>query len=42
MWQHAATFPDNIRRHYTERFDGILNLVRLCTNSLRMVEDRNM
>jgi len=40
---HAATYPHNIQRqNYTERFDRIITLARLCTSSLRTVEDRNM
>ena len=41
--RHAATSPHNIqRRNFTECFNRSVNLVRLCTSSLRMVQDRNM
>ena len=40
--RHAATSPHNIqRRNFTECFNGNVTLDRLCTSSLRMVEDRN-
>ena len=41
--RHAATSPHNIqRRNFTECFNTSVILARLCTLSLRMVEDRNM
>jgi len=41
--RHAATSPHNIqRRNFTDCFNRSVSLVRLCTSSLRMVEDRNM
>ena len=41
--RHAATSPHNIQRHnYTEYFDRITTLARLCGSSPRMVEDRNI
>jgi len=40
---HAATSPHNIqRRNFSECFNRSVTLARLCTSSLRMVEDRNM
>ena len=40
---HAATSLHNIqRRNFTECFNRSVTLARLCTNSLRMVKDRNM
>jgi len=42
-YRHAATNPHNTRRrNFTECFNRNINLARLCTSSLRMVEDRNM
>ena len=41
--RHAATSLHNIqRRNFTECFNRSVTLARLCTSSLRMVEDRNM
>jgi hypothetical protein len=40
--RYAATSPHNIRRNFTECFNRNVTLPRLCTSSLRMVEDRNM
>jgi len=41
--RQAATSPQNIQRHnINECFDRNITLARLCKNSLRMVEDRNM
>jgi hypothetical protein len=41
--RHAATSPHNIQRlNFTECFNRSVTLTRLCINSLRMVEDRNM
>jgi len=41
--RHAATYPHKIqRRNFTECFNRNITLARLCTISLRMVEDRNM
>jgi hypothetical protein len=41
--RHAATSPHNTqRRNFTQCFNRSVTLSRLCTNSLRMVEDRNM
>ena len=39
MWQQAATSPHNIRRNFTECFNRNISLARLCTSSLRMVEE---
>jgi hypothetical protein len=40
---HAATSPHNIQRqNFTKCFDRNITLARLCTSSLRMVEDRNI
>jgi hypothetical protein len=40
---HAVTYPHNTqRRNFTECFNRRVTLSRLCTSSLRMVEDRNM
>ena len=42
-FKHAATSPHNIqRRNFTECFNRSVTLAKLCTSSLRMVEDRNM
>ena len=42
-YRHAATSPQNIKRHnFTECFTISVTLARLSTSSLRMVEDRNM
>ena len=41
--RHAATSPHNIkRRNFAECFTRSVTLARLCTRSLRLVEDRNM
>jgi len=40
---YAATSTHNIlRRNFNECFNRNITLARLCTSSLRMVEDRNM
>ena len=41
--RQAAPSSHNIqRRNFTESFNVNITLARLCTSSLRMVEDRNM
>ena len=40
--RHAATSPHNMRRNFGECINRSVTLARLCTSSLRVVEDRNM